>query len=275
MSIRPIIALDWPDAERASVNPAERPIFEWVDPRSLHIDEDYQRNLSDRSHKLIKKIIAEWQWSAFKPPIVVMVDDVLHVVDGQHTAIAAATHGGIPEIPVMIIDAPALADRAGAFVKHNRDRIQASQVQMHHALVAAGDEDALTIQQVCDRAGAIILRNPPFNQRWNPSETIALSTIKSILAKRHAQGARRVVQVCVKAELAPISALFLRAVDEVLFGKGFKGTVEDDAVAAAIKSYVDRDDNEGKQIAAKMNAPQWMGLAVAIHRKTPKRRVAA
>jgi two-component system cell cycle response regulator CtrA len=94
---RAIAALDFPDLPRADV-PDWMPETRLVDPVSLVVDEKYQRGLSDRSIRLIRKIVSEWSWLAFKPPIVVEVGERLHVIDGQHTAIGAVTHGGIDDL---------------------------------------------------------------------------------------------------------------------------------------------------------------------------------
>lgn len=71
------------------------PAFEWVDPGTLLIDEGYQRNLSERSIKLVRKICARWDWRRFKPPVCARTERGLEVIDGQHTAIAACSH--VPE----------------------------------------------------------------------------------------------------------------------------------------------------------------------------------
>ena len=44
----------------------------------------------------------------------------VEVIDGQHTAIAAATHPDIELIPVMLVEAEAVADRGPAGDWHNR-----------------------------------------------------------------------------------------------------------------------------------------------------------
>src|SRR5690348_4235835 len=96
------------------------PNFEWVEPKTLLVEDKYQRQLSKESITLIRRIISGWDWAKFKPPIVAPTNDGLEVIDGQHTAIAAASHPGIERIPVMVIDAAAMEDRARAFVAHNR-----------------------------------------------------------------------------------------------------------------------------------------------------------
>src|SRR4051812_39902397 len=80
--------------------------FEDVDPTRLYVDDQYQRALSRKSHALIRKIVANWDWGRFKPPVVAEEEYGFDVIDGQHTAIAAASHPGITKIPVMIIEAP-------------------------------------------------------------------------------------------------------------------------------------------------------------------------
>lgn len=169
-----------------------------VPPLSLIIDEKYQRDLSERSIRLIFRIVSGWSWEAFKPPICVDVDGALHIVDGQHTAIAAATHGDIPLLPIMVLPEGNEADRAIAFVRHNRDRISVTATQLHVALVAAGDEDAMTIRQVCERAGVTILRNAPPTARYAVGETMSISAIGSLINRRHAAGARKVLETLVK-----------------------------------------------------------------------------
>ncbi|WP_234905679.1 DUF6551 family protein [Rhizobium rhizogenes] len=195
--MRALVALDMPDVPRSRIDDAA-PGVRLVDPHDLVIDDSYQRGLSDRSIRLIRKIVAEWSWLAFKPPIVVDVDGELHVIDGQHTVIGAVTHGGVSKIPVLVVEAEARELRASAFVRHNRDRIQVTPTQLHMALVAAGDEDALTIAQVCQRAGVTILKNPPPFAKFRPGDTMAISTIEALVSRRHAQGARRVLEVCVQ-----------------------------------------------------------------------------
>lgn len=76
------------------------PTMLWVKPTELCVDETYQRTLSRKSMSLITKIVQGWDWTHFKPPIVVKDEerDLFFVLDGQHTAIAAASHPGIQQI---------------------------------------------------------------------------------------------------------------------------------------------------------------------------------
>ncbi|GEP09878.1 DUF6551 family protein [Methylobacterium gnaphalii] len=246
------------------------PRFENVDPTKLHVDGVYQRDLSENSRRLIRRIVAEWSWRAFKPPVVVEVDGTLHVIDGQHTAIAAATHPEVDEIPVMIVRADRREDRADAFVRHNRDRTQMTGMQMHFGLVAAGDEDSLTLQQVCERAGARILRGKP--SRYQVGDTTAVEVLKALVRRRHAKGAREVVQTCVEAGLAPISAAALKAVETLLFEAKHAGHYSREALATTLRNLGASAERQAALVAAEHQVQKWRGLAIVLVRNTRKAR---
>jgi hypothetical protein len=274
MSMRAVKALKMPDVAPAAVDDA-LPEFRLVDPASLMVDDAYQRNLSERGVSLIRRIVAEWDWRAFKPPVVVEVDGALHVLDGQHTAIAAASHPGIASIPVMVVAAGSHEDRASAFVRHNRDRVAVTATQLHHAMVAAGDEDAVTVDRTCERAGVRILKSPPSMGVFQPGDTMAVAALRALVNRRFAVGARKVLDVCVAAKLAPISADALKAVEEILFGQEYAGAVTPDALAETMRRMGDSARSEAAQFAAAHRSPIWKALVVVWFRNTRKvRRVA-
>lgn len=271
MALRQIRKLHFPDIEPNEPD-TDRPEVREVDPLTLHVDEAYQRNLSERSRALIRKMVAGWDWRAFKPPVVVDVAGMLHVLDGQHTAIAAASHPHVGLIPVLVVDAAEETVRAASFVKHNRDRINATPTQLHYALVAAGDETALTIAQVCERAGVVILKNPPAGGIFKPGETLSVQTISGLVSRRHALGARRVLEVCTEARLAPVSAAAIRAVENLLYADEFDGEYDSGDVATALRGHFHTISHEAHAFSAQHKVPLWRGLAVAIGRKTRRRR---
>ena len=97
--LRRVAALHLPDAVPNAL-PPERPDVRWVDPRSLLIEGDYQRDLSRKSVDLIRRMATGWDWAAMKPPICAeTADGALVIIDGQHTAIGAASHPAVSEIP--------------------------------------------------------------------------------------------------------------------------------------------------------------------------------
>lgn len=260
-ALRPILPLTLPDVERSTPQ-TWKPELRWVAPTSLLVDEGYQRSLSDRSMKLIRRIVAGWDWASFKPPVCVEDGARLHVIDGQHTAIAAATHGGIPKIAVMVVKAEATQDRARAFVAHNRDRVVMTPLALHHAMVVAGDETALTIAQACLRAGVTMLRSPPPYAVYRPGETMAIGAVRSLAGRRHAAGARKVLEVCAAARLAPITADHIKAVESVMFTSGAPGP---DQLAAALMSSTLLAD--AKREAARAGVPTWKALSDLLFRR--------
>lgn len=270
-SKRLVTALHLPDVQPAEISTAP-PALRLVPPTSLSVNEAYQRGLSDRSVKLIRKIVSEWSWTAFKPPVVVEVDDRLEVIDGQHTAIGAVTHGGIELLPVLIVQAESDETRANAFVRHNRDRIQVTATQLHNALVAAGDEDALTVAQVCARAGIVILKNPPPMSKFRPGETMAISTIKTLVNRRHAAGARKVLDVCRATNAAPVTAHMIKAIELLMFSKEYEGEIDGERIALVISAKAAALESEAQRFATERKCPHWRAYAsvVFMNRRKPR-----
>lgn len=218
--LRPIRPLS--PATMRAITPApvsdEKPEFLWVDPQSLLVEEDYQRNLGERSVALIRRIVADWDWTRMKPPIVAAgPDGSLYVIDGQHTAIAAATHGGVRKIPVMCVKADQVSKRARAFLGHNRDRVAVTPTQMHFALLAAGDEIAVAMDAACRKAGAVICRGQP--RDFEIGETIAVASIRDIVELKGPPGGARVLKCLIDAKRAPLASIEIKAAAFLLFDR--------------------------------------------------------
>lgn len=206
------------------VKPATRigdpPKIEWVDPSTLFVEESYQRGLGENGIAMIRKIIAEFNFASFKIPNCVCLrdtDNVLVVVDGQHTAIAAASHPNIGKIPVSIVTADSLKDRAAAFSGINRTRLSLTQMVMFHADVVAGIPEACKIKEACDAAGALVLHKPINLKR--PAQvgaTIAVGSLRRILRKHGQDYLTKVLRILVQAERGPIKAAEIEAVSSIL-----------------------------------------------------------
>jgi hypothetical protein len=248
-----------------------KPVVQSVDPTTLLVDESYQRNLSERSVKLIRKIVADWDWRRFKPPVVAKIDGALHVLDGQHTAIAAATHPKITTIPIMIVKADNVEERARAFLGHNRDRIIVTATQMFVAAVAAGDESAVTVSQVCERAGVVILKNPP-GRPFKPCETMAVAAITALVNRRGALLARQIVEVLSKANCAPITAGQIKAAEMLIKDVEYAGQVSLEDLTTTIISTRDTAEQEAKVFAAAHDVPAWKALGITWFKARPRGR---
>jgi hypothetical protein len=194
------------------------PEFAWVAPTDLWVDETYQRDLKRNSYVLITKMRKEFRWNRMKPPICIRAPEGLHVIDGQHTAIVAATLE-LEKIPVFIVEAEELDERARSFVSHNTNRVVVHPLDIFRALAASGDEDAITCQKVMERAG-VRLRMISTTTTIAEGDTMAIGTIRSLVRKRGAMLSRQVLQTLVRAKRAPISAPEITAVESLLCAEG-------------------------------------------------------
>jgi hypothetical protein len=216
--MRPVRRMDLGKASVGEIAD-QAPQFIEVPPSDLWIDESYQRGLSRKSARLIISVATNWQWSKFKPPVVTReTDGRLFVIDGQHTAIAAASRGDIDLLPCMLVNAETRASRAQSFIGHNRDRISVTPLQLHRAQVIAGDAVAVAIDLACKEAGVTILSAPPPNGNYAHGQTLALSTIHKLVTQRGAKMARNVLMVCAGAKRVPITSDEIKAVDHLIHG---------------------------------------------------------
>lgn len=255
-----------------------QPIFENIDPATLYVDGAYQRDVSERGVRQIKQMIECWEWSKFQPPVCTYAENddgqtILKVLDGQHTAIAAASHPRINTIPVMIVEAADLEAQAKAFIGQNTDRLQVTKLQLHQAALIAGDEDALDIQQVCERAGVrLLLAN---NGKYEAGDTVAISAVSAVVKKYTAMNSRKMLEVLAKANLAPISTPHIRAVEHLMTAPDYADTFDPEDLTAAIVGLGAKADADAKLLAISHKVPHWKALAVTWFKGTKKRRRAA
>jgi hypothetical protein len=232
--------------ELPSLDLGQTPILRWAPPESLLVDDAYQRDLGDRSRRLIRKLVTNFAWRKMKPPIVVEVEGGLHCVDGQHTAIAAATLK-IPEIPVFIIGAATLIERAEAFVAHNKDRIVMTPMDVYRARLAAGDPDALDVRNVCERAGVTLkLINP--QSKVMIGDCASVSKISALVKRQGPQKARMVLEALVAGGRAPIGSAEIEAVEAAMVLVRPATTIAE--MAGAIRAVSDHGVVEAKMEAA-------------------------
>jgi hypothetical protein len=261
--MRAIEPLQLPFAPPAPIATAPPRVL-WIAPTRLCVDETYQRSLSERSIELIARIVQDWDWRRFKAPVVAEVDGSWQVIDGQHTAIAAVTHGGIAEIPVLVVAAAEIAERARAFVGLNRDRLNVTPMQIFRAELAAGDDDARTIAKVCERAGVRLLAFPPSHRLFRPGDTLALSTVRKLIDRRGAMGARVVLQALREAQCAPVSAALIRAFEELLYGGHDAGEFSAETLSLAVRAMGGVEPAEVRAIARERRVPAWRAWVIHL-----------
>lgn len=248
------------------------PICERVDPRTLFVDPAYQRDIRERGLRQIHQIVEKWDWNKFKPPICAYAEHggetVLKVLDGQHTAIAAASHPGVTMIPVMICEARETAAQASAFVGQNTQRLNVTPLQLHQAALVAKDDDALTIDQVCRKAGVRVLQYSVKN--FEPGDTVAINAIAKLVDVRGAMRARIILEVLAKAKMAPILAPQIKAVELLLTDDEYRHAITSEALTEAITGSWLTDHDEGRRISLSHKWPFWKALAIHWFRNTKK-----
>lgn len=214
MKLRRVQPMVLPEITAAVVAEGDRPKLVWTAPTNLYVDATYQRDLSRKSIRVIKQIVQNFAWNRMKPPVVVDDGGRFHVIDGQHTAIAAATIG-IAELPVFVVSAIAVDERARAFVGHNTDRITVTPINIYKALLAAGDPDAQDVERVCERAG---VRIREMNQSMVAAEgdTKSIGLISAMIKKHGVVKSRKVLECLVKGKLRPIPGAAILAAQAII-----------------------------------------------------------
>jgi hypothetical protein len=192
------------------------PKLRMADPTVLRVEPSYQRDLSPKSHRLIQSIIAGWDWAKFKPPVCAQTAGGLFVIDGQHTAIAAASHPLIKEIPILIVEAAEVERRAEAFVSHNRDRLVMTQAQIFHGEIAAGERAPAEILAAVQRAGGSIPRSPISSFDAKPGQITSIGEIRNIYGSSGVDVVERIVRIAVMSKIAPAGIPVLRSIRSIL-----------------------------------------------------------
>jgi hypothetical protein len=258
--MKPIPILTFP--EHGDVAPV-RPEFLWVHPSKLLVDESYQRTLSGNSTRLIRRIVKGWDWRRFKPPVVTAsgYGETFAVIDGQHTACAAAALN--IEIPVMLVATDGIADQALSFVSHNTERTAVTPLQIHHARVAAGDEEALDVEAVCKRAGVTILRMP--TSSYQVGDTMALASVQQLIRRYGVMKARQALEILVRAKMAPLTATMIKALGEVMFSAETAQEIDTERLELFIRakgSMLLEKDATG--IAMLKDVPVWRAMVSVL-----------
>jgi len=254
--------------------PTAEPALEWLAPTDLLVDEAYQRGLGPKGEAQIRRIAEGWDWRRVKPVIVAWTERGFEIIDGQHTAIAAATRG-IAHVPCMVVEAAAVIDRAAAFVGQNRDRLALTPMQMHHAAVAAEEPEAAAVEQVCARAGITLVRSYWGGYAYKPGDTIAVKAVADLVRTCGAQKAQAVLGVLAQALLAPITANHIKAARMLLDQPNYADRLEPlptGGADMAIRQLGAAADKEARETMRAESWPFWKALGVVWFRKCKKRR---
>ena len=169
------VAFETPPAPAANVGPVSSLV--WIPIDKLRIDPLYQRPVARRGEQNIRRIVERFSWSLFSPLVVCCRPGGLFaIVDGQHRAIAAKVHGGIPQLPCMII-AGTPEDEARAFAVINGQVTSVLPTQIFYARIASKEPEALAVKEACDAAGVRVLKTS--HGGFKVGQTLAISAIET------------------------------------------------------------------------------------------------
>jgi hypothetical protein len=211
-----IVPLRMPDVTPGPLKPAPKLI--WLPLSALRINRAYQRDLTRKSVTLIRKMVANFDWARLKALSVLELGGGLYeVLDGQHTAIAAASHGGVDKLPCLVSSKRTTDEAAAAFVDLNTQRVSLSPMQIFHAQVAAGDEIATDVARGVKLGGGRLVMTQQAAGTWRDGDTMALGGLKNLAAEGGVAYVRRVVACGKAARLRPISRDFIVACGELMW----------------------------------------------------------
>lgn len=237
----------------------EMPRVDFVDPASLFVDEEYQRNITAAGLRLIEKMVAGWDWTKFHAPTVTPIPGgtgAFLVIDGQHQATAAASHPKIDKIPVMVVKAPTIKEQAKAFIGHNYEKVAINTLQMHRARLASGDDEAHRVEAVLGAGGIELIGTWSKTADAPPNTTAAIVTWYWLLRNYGDQKAKAVAKVLSKCYLRPIRDLHIKAVARLLHGEEYEDQINAERLAQCVQA-----DHDGKTLGAARQQAVETGMA--------------
>lgn len=218
------------------------PELVWLALDRLVINDSYQRHISEKSVTLIRRMAERFDWARVKALSVAALEDGHYeVIDGQHTAIAAATLG-LAELPCLVTRGRGLAERSADFVSLNRDRLSMTPMQVFYAELAAGEELAQDVARGVGLAGGRVLRYPPPFAKFAVGDALCVGQLRALARAGGVAYVKRAVAICVEGQCAPVKAVTLKALQALIWGKAGPGALParqggDLALAEALKRH--------------------------------------
>lgn len=116
----------------------------------LRINQEYQRDVVPNK---VREIAAAWSWISFGAIVVAERDGEFWVIDGQHRILAAKRRSDISALPCVVFKTFDVKEEAQGFLDLNTGRKPVTAVAKYKAMVAAGDSDAIYVQQQLESLG--------------------------------------------------------------------------------------------------------------------------
>ncbi len=164
----------------------EKPELKWIKLTELYIPEEYQRSAkNDASLKNINYIQQNFNWASCGALIVCQLAKAkppqYAIIDGQHRFRAAEGHGGIAELPCIVVSPREAQKQASHFVEVNSRRIKLNSLSEYRAAVVAGDATAASIATILKKANVEVPAHPLGNKVCPPRTTQAIGTLLKMI----------------------------------------------------------------------------------------------
>lgn len=254
--------------ETALPDPGEVPVLDWLDVDLIGVEPMYQRPLDMNR---VESIVRGFSWRSFGALVVVpQAGGRFNVTDGQHRLEAAKLHPKVTHVPAVIVKADDVHAEAGIFVEINKNRKNVNALELFFAQLTAGDDDAQTIQNVCQRAG---VRIPKYSSAgFKAGDTVAIAAVQAVISRRGAMLARQYLEILAKAQFAPITANQIKAVDLLMTSDEFASSITLEDLGETVKAAGTAADADAKRFSATHGVPVWQGLANVWFQRTKKKR---
>jgi len=265
--LRKIVALA--KSPKTSQVVGEIPEMMMVDPETLFVDDRYQRSIRTGGMRLIQNMVLQWDWTKYKPPVATEISEGVYViVDGQHTATAAATHPNVDKIPIFVVRNRDIEGQARAFVGHNKDRIPMKSIDIHRASVTSKDTDALKVEDILSAGGTLLIGQAEVGGTHKPNTTVAVSSYYWLSHRYGESRAKAVARTLGKCFLRPIRDVHIKAVAHLMWDEETHNVIDADKLATTIEAEHDgKTIGEAKQMASETGLTQWQCLRTIYYNR--------
>lgn len=184
----------------------------------LRVNDEYQRSLSKASLSRIRKMAKAWDWSSYKAVTVARTDDeaVFEIIDGQHTAMAAASNGSVHILPCLLVSAATLQEKARSFIGINTAKVGLTPANIYKGQVAAEDPVAVAVSKALEATGCRVVDLPPAKGQYAVGDTMAIGTLLMIAKARGGERLTTLLEMCKAAGCVPIGSKMVKALNLAL-----------------------------------------------------------
>lgn len=165
---------------------SQRPELKWIKLSQLYVPSEYQRPAKNSTSLAnINYITQNFNWASCGALIVCELEKSkppqYAIIDGQHRFKAAEAHGGIAELPCVIISPREAKSQAKHFVEVNSKRLKLHSLHEYRAAIVAGDATACMVDTILQKAGITVPAHPVGNKLCPPRTTQAIRTLAKMI----------------------------------------------------------------------------------------------